>query len=116
MSAFVLKCIAVHAVDGEHADAPFFDVRAEGADHALTFHFPFVPAAGRESENGPTVIAIDGDAHLAIETGGVPTLMVTIHGCEDNALRGGLKLPFKSATRTAATRVVVQSSTSFTAF
>src|SRR5262249_41960552 len=61
------------------SDSPLLQVGAEGANHALTFHLPFVAAARREREDGPAVIAVNSDAHVAIETGRVPTLMVTMH-------------------------------------
>ena len=66
--SLVLERIVVHAVDGEDADSPLFQVPAKGADHALTFLLPFVAAARREGEEGQTVMAVDGDAHVAIET------------------------------------------------
>src|SRR5439155_24775811 len=70
---------AVHAVDAENSDPPLLDVGAEGADHTLTFHLPLVASARREGENGRAVIAVNGDAHVPIETVRVPTLMVTMH-------------------------------------
>ena len=60
--------IALHAVDAEDADAPLVEVRAEGADHALTFLLPLVAHAGGEGEDGHTVMAVNGDAHVAVET------------------------------------------------
>ena len=42
--SLVCERIALHAVDAEDADSPLLDVRAEGANHALTFHLPFVAA------------------------------------------------------------------------
>ena len=81
--ALVLERIILHAVDGEDADSPLFQVRAEGADHALTFLLPFVAAARREGEDGQTVMAINRDAHVAIETVRVPAVIFTMH-----ALRG----------------------------
>ena len=80
MRSLVLERIAVHAVDAEDADSPLLEVGAEGANHALTFHLPFVAAARREGEDGRAVIAVNGDTHVAIETVRVPTLMVTMHG------------------------------------
>jgi hypothetical protein len=77
--SFVLKRIVVHAVDAEDSDSPLLEIRAEGANHALTFHFPFVAAARREGEDGSAVIAINRNAHVAIETVRVPTLMITMH-------------------------------------
>ena len=47
---------------------PCVQVGAEGADHALTFLLPLVAAAGREGEEGHAVMAVNGDAHVAIET------------------------------------------------
>ena len=79
MRAFVRERIALYAVDAEDADAPLVDVRAERADHALTFHLPFVAHARRKGEDGPAVIAVNGDTHIAIETVRIPTLMVTMH-------------------------------------
>src|SRR5437899_9217263 len=80
--ALVLERIAVHAVDAENSDSPLIEVRAEGADHTLTFHLPLVASARREGENGCAVIAVNGDAHVPIETVRVPTLMVTMHGLQ----------------------------------
>ena len=77
--AFVLKRIALDTVDGEDSDSPLIQVWAEGADHSLTFLLPFVTAARREGEEGHSVMAIDGDAHFAIETVRVPMLIVTMH-------------------------------------
>jgi len=79
MCAFVCERIALHAIDAEDSDSPLLDVRAEGANHALAFHLPFIAATRREGEDGPAVIAVNGDAHVAIETVRVPTLMVTMH-------------------------------------
>src|SRR5437667_4960207 len=78
--SLVCERIALHAVDAEDADAPLVDVRTKRANHALTFHLPFVAAAGREGEDRPAVIAVNGDTHVPIETVRVPTLMVTMHG------------------------------------
>src|SRR5204862_1686227 len=78
--SLVIERIALNAVDAEDADSPLLDVGAERANHALTFHLRFVAAAGRESEDRPAVVAVNGDAHVAIETVRVPTLMVTMHG------------------------------------
>ncbi len=66
--SFVCERIALHAVDAENADSPLVEVRAESANHALTFLLPFVAHAGGEGENGRSVIAVNGDAHVAIET------------------------------------------------
>ena len=66
--SFVCKGIALHAIDAEDADSPLVDIRAESADHALTFLLPLVAHAGGESENGRSVIAVNGDAHVAVET------------------------------------------------
>jgi hypothetical protein len=60
--------VALHAVDAENADSPLVEVRAESANHALTFLLPFVAHAGGEGENGHAVIAVNRDAHVAIET------------------------------------------------
>src|SRR6266550_3382784 len=75
--------IALHAVDAENADAPLVNVRAESANHALTFHLPLVPTARREGEDGRAVIAVNGDAHVPIETVRVPPLLVTMHGLRE---------------------------------
>ena len=80
MRSLVLERIAVYAIDAEDSDSPLLQVRAEGANHALTFLLPFVAAARREGENWRTVIAVNGDTHVPIETVRVPTLMVTMHG------------------------------------
>jgi len=75
----VIERIALDAVDAENPDPPLVEVRAEGADHALAFLLMFVAAARGEGEDGQTVMAVNGDAHVAIETVRVPTLMVTMH-------------------------------------
>ena len=71
--------ITLHAVDGKESDAPLLDVGAERSDHALTFLLMLVAHAGGEGEDGRAVIAVNCDAHVAIETVRVPTLMVTMH-------------------------------------
>src|SRR6266498_5712494 len=78
--SLVLERIAVHAVDAEDSDAALLQVGAEGANHALAFHLPFVAAARRKGEDGPAVVAVNSDTHISIETVRVPTLMVTMHG------------------------------------
>src|SRR5438128_11739637 len=83
MRSLVGERIALHAVDAENADSPLLQVGAESANHALTFHLPLVPAARREGEDGRAVIAVNGDAHVPIETVGVPTLMITVHGLRE---------------------------------
>src|SRR6266550_3114045 len=80
MCSLVLERIAVYAIDAEDSDSPLLQVRAEGANHALTFLLPFVAAARREGENGRAIIAVNSDTHFPIETVRVPTLMVTVHG------------------------------------
>src|SRR5439155_320006 len=85
--------IAIHAIDAEDADSPLFQVGAEGADHALAFHLPFVAAARREGEVGPAVIAVNRDAHVAIETVRVPTLMVTMHAVRGYRVDGRAQVP-----------------------
>ena len=77
--AFVCERIALHAIDAEDSDSPLLDVRGEGANHALAFHFPFVATAGREGEDGPAVISVNGNTHVSIETVRIPNLMVTMH-------------------------------------
>src|SRR5947208_17137239 len=42
--------------------------RAESANHALSFHFPLVPAARRDGDDGRAVIAVNRNAHVAIQT------------------------------------------------
>ena len=79
MRSLVLERIAVNAVDAEDPDAPFFQVRAERAYHALAFHLPFVTTARWEGEDGRTVISVDGDTHVPIEAVRVPRLMITMH-------------------------------------
>src|SRR5206468_791203 len=81
--SFVGERIALHAVDAENADSPLVEVRAEGANHALTFHLPLTPAACWEGEDGRAVIAVNGDAHVPIEPLPLPTLMVTMHGLRE---------------------------------
>jgi hypothetical protein len=68
MRSLVIKRVALNSVYAENPDSPLLQVRAEGANHALTFHLPFVAAARRKRQDGPTVIAVNGDAHVAIET------------------------------------------------
>src|SRR6266496_1662163 len=77
--SLVIKRIALDSVYAENPNPPLVEVRAKGADHALAFLLMFVAAACREREDRRTVIAVNGDAHVAIETVGVPTLMVTMH-------------------------------------
>jgi len=48
--SLVIEGIALHAVDAEDSDSPLVDIRGEGANHALTFHLPFVAAARRARE------------------------------------------------------------------
>ena len=59
---------------------PCSNVGPKGANHALAFLLPLVAHAGREGENRRAVVAVNGDAHVPIETVRVPTLMVTMHG------------------------------------
>src|SRR6476661_7873221 len=66
--ALVCERIALHAVDAENANSPLVEVRAEGANHALTFLLPLVAHAGRKGEDGHAVMAVNGDAHVAVET------------------------------------------------
>src|SRR6478609_4546734 len=66
--SLVCKRIALHAVDAEDSDAPLVEVRAEGANHALTFLLPLVAHAGGEGEDGHAVMSVNGDAHVAVET------------------------------------------------
>jgi hypothetical protein len=79
MRAFVVERIALDSVDAEDADSTLIDVGDEGANHALTFLLPLVAHAGRKSEDGRTVIAVSGDAHVPIEAVRIPTMMVTTH-------------------------------------
>src|SRR6266480_4045616 len=66
--ALVCERIALHAVDAEDSDAALVEIRAEGANHALTFLLPLVAHARREGEYGHAVMAVNGDAHVAVET------------------------------------------------
>src|SRR5438477_276106 len=66
--SLVCERIALYAVDAKDADAPLVNVRAEGADHALTFLLPLVAHTGRKGEDGHAVMAVNGDAHVATET------------------------------------------------
>ena len=66
--SLVCERIALHAVDAEDSDSPLVEVRAEGADHALTFLLLLVAHAGGEGEDGHAVMAVNGDAHVAVET------------------------------------------------
>src|SRR5439155_27350065 len=43
--SLVSERIVVHAVDAEDSDSSLLQVGTEGANHALTFHLPFVAAA-----------------------------------------------------------------------
>src|SRR5438105_15289088 len=81
--SFVSERIALHAVDAENSDSSLVEVRAEGANHALTFLLPLVAHASREGEDGHAVMDVNGDAHIAVETVRVPTLMVTMHGLRE---------------------------------
>src|SRR4029453_4025811 len=76
---FVIERIALHAVNAEDADAALVDVRSQRADHALTFLLELVAHAGGEGENGRAVVAINGDAHVAVKTVRIPNLMITMH-------------------------------------
>jgi hypothetical protein len=66
--SFVAERIALDSVDGEDSDSPFLQVRLEGANHPLTFLLLFIAAARREREDGHTEMAVNHDAHVAIET------------------------------------------------
>src|ERR1044071_1626785 len=79
MRALVIERIALHAVDAEDSDASRVDVRAECANHTLTFLLPLVAHASGEGEDGRTVVAVNCDAHVPVETVRVPSLMVTMH-------------------------------------
>src|SRR5262249_49068923 len=79
MRAFVIERIALHAVDAEDSDSPLINVRTEGANHTLTSLLPLVAHASGEGEDGRTVVAVNCDAHVPVETVRVPSLMVTMH-------------------------------------
>src|SRR5438874_9031481 len=81
--SLVCEGIALHAVDGKESDSSLLDVGAERSDHALTFLLMLVAHAGGEGEDWRAVIAVNGDAHVPIETVRVPTLMVTMHGLRE---------------------------------
>ena len=66
--ALVIERIALDSVDAENPDPPLVDIWGEGADHALAFLLVLVATARREGEDGRAVIAVNGDAHVAIET------------------------------------------------
>src|SRR5258708_7790392 len=66
--SLVCERIALHTVDAEDADSPLVEVRTEGANHALTFLLPLVAHTGREGEDRHAVMAVNGDAHVAVET------------------------------------------------
>ena len=68
MRAFVAERIALHAVDAEDSDSPRVQIRAESANHALTFLLMLVAAARREREDGGAVIAVNSDTHVPIKT------------------------------------------------
>src|SRR5581483_6716180 len=80
MRALVLERIAVHAVDTEDSNPARLDVRTESADHALAFHFPFIATARVKCEDPPSIIPLNRDAHMPVQTVGVPNLMVAMHG------------------------------------
>src|SRR5262249_51883569 len=90
---------AVHAVDAEDSNSPLLEVRAEGANHSLAFHLPFVATARRECEDGRAVISVNGNPHVSIKAFGVPTVMVTMHGCEDSWSAVGLKPSVRAGSR-----------------
>ena len=102
--SLVLERIVVHAVNGEDSDSPLFQVRAEGADHTLTFLLPFVAAARREREEGHTEMAVNGDAHVAIQTVRVPTLIVTMHALRGYRVDGRAQARFGRMTARAVGR------------
>src|SRR5207245_3036427 len=77
--ALVAERIALHAVDAEDSDSPRIQIRAESANHALTFLLMLVAATGGEGEDGHAVMPVNIDAHVAAETVRVPMLMVTMH-------------------------------------
>ena len=68
MRALVIERIALHSVDAENPDSSLVDVWAEGADHSLAFLLLLVAHAGGEGEDGHAIMAVNGDAHVAIET------------------------------------------------
>ena len=80
MRSLIRERIALNAVDAEDSDSSLVDVRSEGANHALAFHFRFVAAARRKGEERRSVISVNGDTHVAIEPVRVPMLMITMHG------------------------------------
>src|SRR5205807_5458001 len=80
MRAFVAERIALHAVDAEDSDSPRVQVRAESANHALTFLLMLVAATGGEGKDGHAVMPINIDAHVAAETVRIPIVMVAVHG------------------------------------
>src|SRR6266481_4903067 len=65
--ALICERIALHAIDAEDSDAPLVEIRAESANHALTFLLPLVAHAGGEGEDGHPVMSVNGDAHDAVE-------------------------------------------------
>src|SRR5438132_578554 len=68
MRVFVAERIALHAVDAEDSDSPRVQIRAESANHALTFLLMLVAATGWEGEDGHAVMSVNIDAHVAAET------------------------------------------------
>ena len=64
----VIERIALNSVDAEDPDSSRVEIGAEGADHSLTFLLVLVAHAGRKSEDGHAVMAVNGDAHFAAET------------------------------------------------
>ncbi len=66
--SFVAERIALHAVDAEDSDSPLVQIRAESANHALTFLLMLVAATGREGKDGHAVMSVNIDAHVAAET------------------------------------------------
>ena len=68
MRAFVAERITLHAVDAEDSDSPRVQIRAESANHALTFLLMLVAATGGEGKDGHAVMPVNIDAHVAAET------------------------------------------------
>src|SRR5579872_7221436 len=80
MGGLVVEAGAVDGVDAEDFDFAGFDEIGKRADHALIFEFPFVAGAGREADERLAVMAVDDDAHIPADPGGIPAVIFAFHG------------------------------------
>lgn len=77
--AFVVKTEAIDGIDGVELDAAGVNEIGERADHSLPFEFPFVSGAGRKTENGRTIVAVNDDAEFDAEAMRIPMVIVAVH-------------------------------------